>query len=155
VTSVLRRRTFEYIDSDYACTRDTIPEMNTRGIHVACAIIERNGLVLAAQRSVSMSLPLKWEFPGGKIDPGESPEQCLKRELMEELGITIAVGPALKPATHSYPTFTVTLYPFICAIETGEITLHEHAAIAWLPPEELFSLDWAEADGPILAEYAG
>lgn len=141
--------------SDHIDVYRSTPEMNTPRIHVACAIIEHNGLVLAAQRSASMSLPLKWEFPGGKIDPGESPEQCLKRELMEELGITISVGPALKPATYSYPAFTVTLYPFVCAIETGEITLHEHAAIAWLPPEELFSLDWAEADGPILAEYVG
>ena len=127
--------------------------MNTRHIHVACAIIERNGHVLAAQRSASMSLPLKWEFPGGKIDPGETPEQCLKRELREELDVTISVGSALAPVTHRYPTFTVTLYPFICAMEQGEIILREHAAITWLPPGELLSLDWAEADGPILAEY--
>jgi 8-oxo-dGTP diphosphatase len=146
---------FKCIDSDQVDAYGTTPEMNIRSIHVACAIIEHNGLVLAAQRSASMSLPLKWEFPGGKIDPGESPEQCLKRELVEELGVTISVGPALKPTTHSYPTFTVTLYPFICAIENGEITLNEHAAIAWLPPEKLSSLDWAEADGPILAEYVG
>jgi len=144
---------WEYIDSDRVEASNTTPDMNTPGIHVACAIIEHKNLVLAAQRSAAMSLPLKWEFPGGKIDPGESPEQCLKREVMEELGITIAVGRALKPTTHSYPTFTVTLYPFICAIETGEITLHEHAAVAWLPREELLALDWAEADGPILAEY--
>lgn len=153
--SRLQAGNLECTGNDHARTCGTLPGMNSHGIHVACAIIERNGLVLAAQRSTSMILPLKWEFPGGKIDSGESPEQCLKRELVEELGVTIAVGPALKPATHSYPTFTVTLYPFICTIETGEITLHEHAAIAWLPPEELFSLDWAEADTPILAEYVG
>lgn len=127
--------------------------MNTRHIHVACAIIERDGQVLAAQRSASMSLPLKWEFPGGKIDPGETPEQCLRRELVEELDVVISVGPALAPTTHRYPAFTVTLYPFICSIAEGEITLAEHAAIAWLPPEDLLTLDWAEADAPILAEY--
>lgn len=127
---------------------------NRRHIHVACAIIERNGLILAARRSEAMSLPLRWEFPGGKIDPGETPEQCLRRELREELGIAISVGAALEPVTHDYPTFTVTLYPFVCAMEEGgEITLHEHAAIAWLTPEALPSLDWAAADGPILEQY--
>lgn len=131
----------------------TTPE--GRHLHVTCAIIERDGLVLAAQRGPAMSMPLKWEFPGGKIDPGESREQCLKRELREELGIAISVGTPLSPVTHRYPGFTVTLYPFICALEGGAPTLHEHAAIAWLPPRELPSLDWAEADGPILAEYLG
>ena len=58
-------------------------------IHVACAIIERDGLVLAARRSASMSFPLKWEFPGGKIDPGESPQECLHRELLEEMGVSV------------------------------------------------------------------
>ena len=125
-----------------------------RHIHVACAIIEREGLVLAARRSASMSLPLKWEFPGGKIDPGETPEECLKRELVEEMGIRICVGNALPPHTHSYETFTVTLYPFICAIESGTITLHEHAALVWQLPEELHTLDWAEADYPVIESYA-
>lgn len=122
-------------------------------LHVACAIIERDGLVLAAQRSETMSLPLKWEFPGGKIDPGESPERCLVRELAEEMGIHIRVGRALSHATHRYPTFIVTLYPYLCCIESGEITLHEHAAVLWLPPERLFSLDWAEADLPVIESY--
>lgn len=126
-----------------------------RHIHVSCAIIERDGLVLAARRSAAMSMPLKWEFPGGKIDPGETPEQCLKRELLEELGVAISVGAALEPVTHDYPSFTVTLYPFVCGMEGDEITLHEHAAIAWLAPEALSSLEWAEADGPILENYLG
>ena len=122
-------------------------------IHVACAIIERGGKVLSAQRSESMSLPLKWEFPGGKINDGESPEECLKRELHEELGIEVSVGQALSSATHRYPSFSVTLYPFLCEIISGEITLHEHRAMVWLPREELQALDWAEADWPVIAEY--
>lgn len=122
-------------------------------IHVTCAIIERDGLVLAAQRSAEMSLPLKWEFPGGKIDPGESPEECLRRELVEEMGVQVAVGDSLPVSTHHYPTFAVTLYPFICAIASGEIVLHEHAAITWLLPQELLTLDWAEADLPVIASY--
>jgi 8-oxo-dGTP diphosphatase len=130
-------------------------ELNIKHIHVACAIIERDGLVLAAQRSSRMSLPLKWEFPGGKIDPGESVVECLQRELIEEMNIRISVGQPLAAVTHHYPGFTVTLYPFICAISSGEIILHEHEAIAWLPPDQLPALDWAEADGPVLAAYLG
>jgi 8-oxo-dGTP diphosphatase len=124
-----------------------------KNIHVTCAIIERGGLILAAQRSADMSLPLKWEFPGGKIDPGELPEECLRRELMEEMGIQVVVGESLPASTHQYPTFAVTLHPFICSIEAGEIVLHEHAAIAWLPPERLHTLDWAAADLPVIESY--
>ena len=123
-------------------------------IHVACALIERDGLVLAAQRSAVMNLPLKWEFPGGKLEAGESAEECLQRELVEEMGVIITVGPPLPLQTHSYDTFTVTLYPFVCSMASDTITLHEHAAITWLPPEELHTLDWAEADWPVLEAYA-
>ena len=122
-------------------------------MHVACAIVERNRLVLAAQRSAVMSMPLKWEFPGGKIKPDESPEQCLCRELAEELDIRIAIKHPLAPKTHKYRAVTVTLYPFICSIAGGEIRLNEHAAITWLPSGALFALDWAEADLPVLAAY--
>ena len=122
-------------------------------LHVACAIIENGGLVLAAQRSAAMSLPLKWEFPGGKIKRNESPDSCLRRELLEELGIAVSVGAALSPATHRYPTFSVTLHPYRCEIAAGSITLYEHAAILWLEPEELPTLDWAAADLPVIAEY--
>ena len=122
-------------------------------IQVACAIIENGGKVLSTQRSESMSLSLKWEFPGGKINDGENPTECLKRELHEELGIDAMVGQPLSPVNHNYPTFSVTLYPFICTIICGEITLHEHVALAWLAPDELHMLDWAEADLPVLAIY--
>jgi 8-oxo-dGTP diphosphatase len=125
----------------------------TKHLHVACALIERDGLVLAAQRSAAMNLPLKWEFPGGKLEPGESPETCLQRELLEELGVAAIVSRPLPRHTHSYDSFTVTLYPFVCTIVSGEISLHEHAAITWLPPEELHNLDWAEADWPVIEAY--
>ena len=127
--------------------------MDIRHIHVTCAIIERDGLVLAAQRSANMSMPYKWEFPGGKIDPGESAEECLRREIFEELGIRIIVGGRLPAITHDYPTFTITLHPFVAYIETGEILLHEHAAMAWFPPDQLPTLDWAEADLPVIGSY--
>ena len=122
-------------------------------IHVACALIERDGLVLAARRGPGMTLPHKWEFPGGKLEPGESPEDCLKRELIEEMGADVAVKRALPLLTHHYDTFTVTLYPFTCKLLSPEITLHEHSAVVWLPPGDLHSLDWLDADRPLLEMY--
>ena len=124
-----------------------------RHIHVACAIIEREGKILATQRSATMTLPLKWEFPGGKIESGESPEECLIRELMEELGVSIFISAPLSPATHSYLDFTVTLYPFTCRIAGGIITLHEHHALQWIKPQRMPELDWAAADLPVVGEY--
>lgn len=123
-------------------------------IQVACAIIKKDGLILATQRSATMSLPLKWEFPGGKLEAGESPEACLQRELREELGITVRVGQGLEPVTYKYPTFVVTLYPFACDNLQGSMILHEHSASCWLPPHELPTLDWAEADLPIITLLA-
>ena len=122
-------------------------------LQVACAIIENEGKVLATQRSNSMSLPLKWEFPGGKINDGERPEECLKRELHEELGIAVVISRTLTPITHQYSSFKVTLYPFVCIMTAGEIKLHEHIASTWLLPELLHDLDWAEADFPLIEDY--
>jgi 8-oxo-dGTP diphosphatase len=122
-------------------------------IQVTCAIIEREGLVLAAQRSAEMRMPLKWEFPGGKVDNGETLADCLRRELLEEMGIAVDIKTLLPANTHHYAEFSITLHPFICTIAAGEIVLNEHAAIAWLPPRELRRLDWAEADVPVLESY--
>ena len=124
-----------------------------RHLHVACAIIEQEGKVLAAQRSAAMSLPLKWEFPGGKIEAGESPEESLIRELKEELGVSVFIGTALSPATHRYTDFTVTLYPFTCRLAGGLVTMHEHHALKWIEPERMPELDWAAADLPVICEY--
>lgn len=122
-------------------------------LKVTCAIIQKNGLMLAAQRSTSMSLPLKWELPGGKIKHGESLEVCLRREIFEELGINIKILEKLPSSSHVYSEFTITLYPFVCSIELNEIVLHEHAAIMWIVPEEYKCLDWAEADIPVIESY--
>lgn len=100
-----------------------------------------------------MSLPLKWEFPGGKIKNGEDLIECLKRELLEELGTEVAINHPLPPVTHNYQTFLVTLRPFACRIVSGEITLHEHVALAWLTHRELHILHWAEADVPMIQLY--
>jgi len=98
-------------------------------------------------------LPLKWEFPGGKINDGEHPEECLSRELHEELGIGVVISRPLAPVTYQYSTFIITLYPFVCRITTGEIILHEHKALTWLSPERLHALDWADADMPVIDNY--
>ncbi len=77
----------------------------------------------------------------------------MRRELMEELDLRVQVGQALNPMTHAYAAFTVILYPFICAVASGKIFLHEHEAFAWLSPAGLLTLDWAEADRPVLGAY--
>lgn len=128
-------------------------EEDPNPLHVTCAIIERDGMVLAAQRSRIMRMPLKWEFPGGKIEPGEGPEACLHRELLEELGLCVSVKRAMPTLTHRYPAFTVTLHPFVCELLSGKVVLNEHRAIAWLKPEELPALNWVEADVALVAAY--
>ncbi len=100
-----------------------------------------------------MSMPLKWEFPGGKIDQNESPAECVQRELIEELGLRIRVNKHMPPATHNYSEFAVTLYPFVCSIEAGEMVLNEHSEAVWLPADELLILDWADADVQVINDY--
>lgn len=121
-------------------------------IPVACAIIIHEGKVLLAQRSESMDLPGKWEFPGGKLEEGEQPESCLIREIREELAIDIRVSAALTPVEFDYPTKTILLLPFVAQWIGGEIDLAEHAQWAWHDQNQLFSLDLAPADLPILHE---
>lgn len=119
-------------------------------VNVSCAIIvNAENKVLVTQRSASMKLPLKWEFPGGKIEDNESAEECLIREIREELNIEIEIKNALEPIEHHYKEFSIRLIPFICKIKGGEIRLTEHADYRWLQRSELMNLDWAEADVPI------
>lgn len=123
-------------------------------IEVTCAIIEHNNKVLVTQRSEKMALPLKWEFPGGKIEKDETAEACLIREILEELHINIKITKQLNSNTHQYSEAKVIkLIPFICELINGEIKLTEHANFLWLSNSELVKLDWAEADIPILNEY--
>jgi 8-oxo-dGTP diphosphatase len=122
-------------------------------IRVACAVIEDDGKVLAAQRSETMNMPLKWEFPGGKLHDGESPEECLARELAEELGIRVWIERALPPVFHCYDDFAIELIPFVCSVAGGNLLLNEHRAIAWLSPDQLPELDWPAADIPVIASY--
>jgi 8-oxo-dGTP diphosphatase len=121
-------------------------------IPVTCAIILHGGRVLATQRSERMHLPLKWEFPGGKVHEGESEEDCIVREIREELGIDIELVQRLTPAEWDYGTFAIRLIPFIARYTGGIIQLAEHRDAQWLTRNELGTLDWAPADLPILNE---
>lgn len=122
-------------------------------VQVTCALIERAGKVLVAQRAEGQALAGKWEFPGGKIDHGESAETCLQREIEEELGCLIRIQAALSPAVHDYPNGRIELIPFRCTLNSGDPKPLEHAAIAWLDPSVIPEIDLAEADRPILEEY--
>jgi len=125
-------------------------------IHVTCAVIERNGKVLCVQRSPEMDQPLKWEFPGGKIEPGESPEDCLIREILEELDIWIGILEPMTVSQHRYPGGpAIRLIPYLCSVTSGKIRLKEHIQYLWLPKCRLLQLNWAEADLPIVREYIG
>ena len=123
-------------------------------VNVTCAlIIDTQNRLFAAQRSSKMSLPLKWEFPGGKIESNESSEECLIREIKEELNIDIEIVKNLPSNIHAYPSIVIQLIPFICRQINGIITLKEHINFKWLTTNESLDLDWAEADIPILYHY--
>lgn len=123
-------------------------------VEVTCAIIEReDGCVLAVQRSASMSLPCMWEFPGGKMEPGETYHECLQREIIEELNVEIHIHDAIDGSEQPYPERIIKLIPFICTIKSGEIHLTEHMDARWLSPAELTSVNWAPADIKIAENY--
>ena len=127
--------------------------MTSRMINVTCGIILKDCKILVTQRSEKMQLALKWEFPGGKIEPNETEEQCIHRELKEELGIEIEILEKLEPKPFHYEQFSINLIPFVATYLSGEIMLHEHKDFKWLTKEELTALDWASADVPVLESF--
>lgn len=126
--------------------------INLNMINVTCAIIINEEKILVTQRSEKMKLPLKWEFPGGKLESGEGEKECIKREINEELNIEIEVVEKLSNSVFDYGTFQINLIPFLSKYISGEIILSEHKDYKWLKKSELLLLDWAEADLPILKE---
>lgn len=131
----------------------TTPDASSAAVDVTCGLIERDGRVLVAQRPPGKALAGKWEFPGGKVEPGEAADACLARELREELGVDVRVGEALPPTLHRYAAGAIRLLPFRCALVAGEPHPHEHSALRWCTPEEIAALDLAAADLPVLADY--
>ena len=121
-------------------------------IRVVCAVIFFEGRVLATQRGKHKNQPQLWEFPGGKIENGESPEECIVRELQEELRIHVKLKNRMQECFHDYGGFEINLIPFLAEFLSGTITLTEHMNYAWLKPEELLRLEWAPADIPVVHE---
>lgn len=120
-----------------------------KAINVVGAIIIKNGMVLCAQRGEDKSLGHMWEFPGGKIEVGETPHEALIRELREELRIEVEVqSKQFEVTSYQYDFGLVNLTTFICSLKKGVPQLTEHSAVEWLKPVELNSLQWAPADIP-------
>lgn len=117
-------------------------------INVVGAVIRRDGLVLCAQRGFAGSLAGMWEFPGGKIESGETPRQALEREIVEELQCRVSVGALVTSTVHEYEFGIVTLTTYNCELIEGTPVLSEHEEVVWLPPAELRTLEWAPADVP-------
>ncbi|MFC2080065.1 (deoxy)nucleoside triphosphate pyrophosphohydrolase [Bacteroidota bacterium] len=115
-------------------------------IEVTCALILKDDKMLLTQRSESMSHPLRWEFPGGKIQDGESPENCIKREISEELHIEITLERMLPSVIYDYGLNKIKLTPFICSMDTDQIMLEQHKAYVWISKDEIEEYDLLEAD---------
>ena len=118
-------------------------------IRVVAAIIRDKGRIFATQRGYG---PYKdgWEFPGGKIEPGETPEEALKREIREELDTEIEVGEPAGHIEYDYPEFHLSMDCFFCTLLSGCLTLKEHEAARWLSPAELDSVSWLPADWSLI-----
>ena len=119
-------------------------------IEVAAGLVFRAGKLLITQRKAGAHLAGLWEFPGGKRDAGETWEQCLRRELREELAIEVAVGRRFDEVTHAYPEKTVQLRFYVCALTTGEPQPLDCAALAWVTAAELAQYSFPAADAELL-----
>ena len=119
-------------------------------IEVVAAILHDSGNRIFATQRGSGDWKGWWEFPGGKIEPGETPEQALKREIWEELETRIMVERFVQTVEWDYPKFHLTLHCFLCHVESGNLTLKEHEAARWLSPHELDSVQWLPADWEVI-----
>jgi len=123
-------------------------------IDVTCAIIRNeDNKVLVVQRGEKTDHPFKWEFPGGKLADGENDEECIVREVAEELSLGIVICGRLRPVEHDYGNKKIRLIPFICDTLDEEPVLAEHSAYKWVAVEELLAVDFSEADIPVAKQY--
>lgn len=122
-------------------------------IEVVAAVIKKDNTIFATQRGYGDYKDM-WEFPGGKMEAGESPEDALKREIQEELETEIKVGKLIKTVDTDYPTFHITMHVFWAEVVSGELTLLEHEAAKWLPIDEKLrdAVDWLPADLEVVEE---
>ncbi|OYW72273.1 MAG: hypothetical protein B7Z37_25345 [Verrucomicrobia bacterium 12-59-8] len=123
-------------------------------VPVVCAIILRDERIMLAQRPPDKKLGGLWEFPGGKVEAGESAETALHRELQEELGCSVRITQTLTPFVHAYGWGSIELIPFVCELaeDSPEPHAHEHTALVWVERTELRSYDLAPADVPLVME---
>ena len=123
-----------------------------RVVNVVAAVIQDGNRVFATQRGYG-DFKDGWEFPGGKIEPGETPQQALKREIEEELDTEITVGDLLTVVEYDYPDFHLSMQCFLCTVAVGNLVLKEHEAAKWLTAEELDSVNWLPADIQVVDAY--
>ena len=117
-------------------------------INVVAAVIRKGDKILATQRGYG-EFKDGWEFPGGKIEPGERPEEALKREITEELKAAISVGEDLGVVEYDYPNFHLNMRCFMCSLVSEDVTLLEHEAMKWLTAETIDTVNWLPADKPM------
>ncbi len=119
-------------------------------VEVSAGLVFRSGKLLITQRHAHAHVGGLWEFPGGKREPGESFEQCLVRELQEELGVTVQVAESFETVTHAYPERTVMLKFFLCTLPAGEPEAIDCAAVKWVNRDELLKHEFPAADAGLL-----
>ncbi|MBR6164583.1 MAG: (deoxy)nucleoside triphosphate pyrophosphohydrolase [Clostridia bacterium] len=120
-----------------------------KNLNVVAAVIWHHGRIFATQRGYG-EFKDSWEFPGGKVKDGETPQEALRREILEELDTVISVGPSAGCVEYDYPSFHLSLQCFWCRVESGNLILREHEAARWLAREELDSVSWLPADLELL-----
>ena len=114
-------------------------------VEVSAAVIIEHHRVFVTQRGYGENKD-RWEFPGGKLEKGESAEDALRREIWEELDTQIEVGQRVMTIEYDYPQFHLTMHCFLCSVKTGSLILKEHEDARWLAADELYSVDWLPAD---------
>lgn len=121
-------------------------------LKVTCAIIIQENKILITQKGGNSDHPLKWEFPGGKINQGESAEGCIKREIIEELEVGITIISKIIPVIYNYGFKKIKLIPFICSIKKGIIKLNEHIDFNWVEWNSLGKVNFSEADRKLIQQ---
>lgn len=121
-------------------------------VNVVAAIIQKGDSIFATQRGYG-EFKDGWEFPGGKVEKGETPEEALKREIEEELDTEIEVGDLLTTVEYNYPNFHLSMKCFLCSVKSGHLVLKEHEAAKWLTLDQIDSVNWIPADTKVVEAY--
>jgi 8-oxo-dGTP diphosphatase len=140
------------LDSLWSTAKELGRIRTMKQIEVAALVMIEDEKVFAAQRKNSGPLGGRWEFPGGKLEAGEDGRKAILREIREELGISIEVGRYIMTVEYQYPTFFLVMHAYEGRRIEGEVLLSEHIQMRWLSKDELYSVDWAEADLPIVKQ---